>query len=127
MTRKAAYALVGLLAIGACQSTSGITIDQGADGSTMTMKVGETLEVALVGNPSTGYIWEPVGLDESILQWTGVRRFEPDSTLVGAPGTIRLTFEALAPGTLTLELVYHRSFETADPAGTFTVTLHVEE
>ena len=124
MLRRVVPLVLVMVVLAACSSD--LTIDEEADGTTVTVAVGDGLEVALQGNPSTGFIWEPVGLDETILQWTGARRFEPDSTLVGAAGTIRLTFEALAPGTVTLELWYHRSFETGDPADTFTVTVIVE-
>ena len=127
MLRRLAPAVATMLVLGACNSGSGVVIDEDADGTTVTLAVGDTLEVALQGNPSTGFIWEPEGLDETMLRWTGVRRFEPESTLVGAPGTIRLTFEGMAPGSVVLELVYHRSFETVDPADTFTVTVIVEE
>lgn len=127
MLRRVVPLVLITVVLGGCASGSGVELGADADGTTVEIAVGDDLEVALQGNPSTGFIWEPVGLDETVLQWTGVRRFEPDSTLVGAPGTIRLTFEALAPGTVTLELVYHRSFETADPEDTFTVTVVVEE
>ncbi len=127
MSRRSIVALAAVLVFGACNSGSGVVIDEGADGTTVTLAVGDTLEVGLPGNPSTGYIWEPDGLDESVLRWTGAKRFEPESTLVGAPGTIPLTFEAMAPGTVTLDLVYHRQFETGEPADTFSVTVIVEE
>lgn len=126
MLRRLVPVIAAVLVLGAC-SDSEVVIDEDADGTTVTVAVGDTLEVALQGNPSTGYIWEPDGLDESVLRWTGVKRFEPESTLVGAPGTIPLTFEAMAPGTVTLELVYHRQFETGEPADTFSVTVIVEE
>lgn len=125
MVRRVMPLVLVMVVLAACSSD--LVIDADADGTTVTVAVGDTLEVALQGNPSTGFIWEPVGLDETILQWTGVRRLEPESTLVGAAGTMRLTFEALAPGTVTLELVYHRSFETADPEDTFSVTVVAEE
>jgi len=125
VTRRVCLVVVAMLALGACHSASGVVIEEDADGTTISLGVGEAFDVALPANPSTGFIWEPVEFDETILRWTGVRDFDPESTAIGAPGTMHLTFETIAAGTTTLELVYHRTFETVEPADTFTVTITV--
>jgi inhibitor of cysteine peptidase len=100
------------------------------NGKTVTLKVGETLVVRLASNPSTGYTWETKDLDTQMLEQVGEAAFESPETppdLVGAGGTLVLTFKALEPGTTTLTLVYHRPWETdVAPLQTFSVTVTVK-
>ena len=99
------------------------------NGKTVNLNVGEMLVVRLASNPSTGYSWETKGLNTQILEQVGDAVFESPDTppdLVGAGGTLVLTFKALQPGTTTLTLVYHRSWETdVAPLQTFSVTVAV--
>jgi predicted secreted protein len=47
--------------------------------------------------------------------------------LVGSGGTITLTFKVLKTGTGTLNLVYHRPWETGvEPINTYTTTITVK-
>ena len=64
-------------------------------------------------------------IDEAILSIEGDPSFRADSTLVGAGGTMTLAFDAIGPGTTTLELAYLRPFESVPPEATFTVTFVV--
>ena len=125
MTRRMCWLAVMMLVVGACQSASGIMIDESANGTTFSVAVGEILDVALQANPSTGFTWEVTVVDETILRPFGEPTFDPESTLVGASGTMHLMFEALAAGTTTLELAYHRPSESVAPAATFAVTVTV--
>ena len=99
------------------------------NGKTVNLNVGEMLVVRLASNPSTGYSWETKGLNTQILEQVGDAVFESPDTppdLVGAGGTMVLTFKALQPGTTTLTLVYHRPWETdVAPLQTFSVTVTV--
>ena len=116
-----------VVAAGACQtSDEGITIDEEADGTTITLAVGDVLEVALPANPTTGFTWEVTAVDDAVLSAVGDWVFVADSTAIGSGGTMTFSFDVLAPGTTTLEMVYHRTFETEPPADTFTVTVTVE-
>lgn len=51
--------------------------------------------------------------------------FTPQSTLLGAGGTVRYRFRAAAQGTTKLTLSYSRSFESVPPQRTFDVTINV--
>ena len=84
----------------------------GADdnGLSYVLSPGEVVEVRLEANPSTGYDWQVVELDESVLRKAGAR-FEPESALLGAPGTAVLRFEAAGSGSARLRLVYARPWE----------------
>ena len=128
----AALAVGAVLALvaGGCGPGSGsqTRLTEAADGSTVTLAVGDELVVALESNASTGYAWQVVTPLPEMLEQAGEARYvaPEDEDLVGAPGTEELTFDVVATGSGTLELVYVRSFEEpAEPAETVTVTVDV--
>lgn len=89
--------------------------------------IGQRLSISLLGNPSTGYIWEP--REETMLRAEGILRqvgveFRPESDLLGAPGEMVLSFEAVGLGSIELELVYWRPWEK-EPVKTYFVTVEV--
>jgi len=88
-------------------------ITQADHGSSIQMNVGDSLEVTLEGNPTTGYIWmqPPMAGENALLQQQGMFTFVPSSELVGAGGVFTLTFVAMAEGETTLQLGYMRRFE----------------
>lgn len=93
---------------------------------TVDVRVGQQLVVSLPGNPTTGFTWEVAQIDESILSQDGATTFQPDSSAIGAGGTITLRFETKAAGESPLTLIYHRPFEpNTPPAQTFSVTVQV--
>lgn len=104
-----------------------VRLDAGGNGRAIEMAVGARLLVSLPGNPSTGYTWEVKEGAAPVLELVGEPEFESDNPdLVGAGGTLTLTFRAVQSGTTTLVLVYHRPWETeVEPLDTFTVTVTV--
>lgn len=121
------FALI-LIAAG-CASNGKETKTIGASdaGKTIGLTAGDTLEVTLEGNPTTGYTWEVASVDTSVLKQVGEPAFTPVSTLVGASGQVTLRFEAVGSGKTTLQLIYHRSWETGvAPLHTYEVTVQVE-
>jgi len=96
----------------------------------VTLEVGQRFTVTLESNPSTGYRWEWVDSQESILEQIGEAEFKPretgDPPLVGAGGWEIFTFEAVSPGQMTLELVYRRPWEEGmEPLKTFSLQVVV--
>ncbi len=75
------------------------------------MRVGDTHEVALESNPTTGYRWE-LGFqyDDRYLELVD-HRYESDSTLVGGGGREIFTFRALAFGSTEFSFNYKRPWE----------------
>jgi len=118
--------IVLVLVMSACASSAGgIELDASADGTSLSLTVGDRVEISLAGNPTTGYTWQVASIDEAILSIEGDPSFRADSTLVGAGGTMTLAFDTIGPGTTTLELAYLRPFESVPPEATFTVTFVV--
>jgi len=96
----------------------------------VTLEVGQRFTVTLESNPSTGYRWEWVDRQESILEQMGEVEFKPretgDPPLVGAGGWDIFTFEAVSPGQMTLKLVYRRPWEEGmEPLKTFSLQVVV--
>lgn len=82
--------------------------------SDVTLKVGDTLTVALNSNPSTGYSWKLGADDGTVLAAVGEPQFSlgNKTPVPGAGGTETFTFNAVAKGTMTLTLSYVRPWET---------------
>jgi inhibitor of cysteine peptidase len=74
--------------------------------ASVTLKKGEALDIALPANPSTGYLWTPVGQKGDILAENGEGTFKAESGLVGAPGVYTLHLKAAKAGAQTLVLGY---------------------
>ena len=106
------------------------TLTDANNGQPATIKVGGRIVVELEANPTTGFTWEASNLDTTILKQLGETVYKPASStpLPGSGGTQVLRFEAVAPGTTTLTLIYHRTFETnVPPAKTYTIKVTVEK
>ena len=96
-------------------------------GRTVAVNRGDTLEVTLAGNPTTGYQWELASDSAGHLKQIGQPEFKADSSLLGAGGAVTLRFEAAQSGDAALKLIYHRSFEKdVPPLETFAVTVAIK-
>jgi inhibitor of cysteine peptidase len=109
-------------------SSGQLKLSSSDNGRMVSVKVGVQIMVELKGNPSTGYTWETENLDSTMIQQVGETAFRSsNSGLVGAGGSLGLTFKTLKAGTTTLNLVYHRPWEKdVKPQETFTVTLTIK-
>ena len=112
----------------ACGPAKPVTLTAADKGSQVSLKVGGQIVITLDGNPSTGYTWEAKGLDPTIFKQVGEATFvSSDPGMVGAGGTLTLTFKVLKAGLASLMLVYHRPWETGvDPLDTYSVTVTVK-
>jgi inhibitor of cysteine peptidase len=95
-------------------------------GGVIELHVGDTLEIALPGNPTTGFQWEVDSVDSAILRQVGEAKFEPSGIAVGSGGNVTIRFEAAGTGQTELKLIHHRPFEeNVPPTQTFEVTVTV--
>jgi inhibitor of cysteine peptidase len=99
-------------------------------GGTVKLDKGDILEVALIGNPSTGFNWEIQFLDTAVIRQKGEMTFKADRDepgFAGSPGTITMNFEAVGSGETNLLLVYHRPWEKeTPPIQTYKLTVKVK-
>jgi inhibitor of cysteine peptidase len=102
------------------------------NGKAVTVKAGDTVQVILAGNPTTGYSWSTTlsDKDAAVLQQRGEAVYAQESTdpsLVGGGGTFAFTFKAAAPGQVVLKFDYARPWETGGaPIQTYSVTVTVK-
>jgi inhibitor of cysteine peptidase len=109
-----------------------VKLTEADNGKAVNVKVGDTIEVALAGNPTTGYSWSTAltAKDAAVLQQQGDPVYvqeSTDSSLVGGGGTFTYTFKAAAPGQVVLKFDYSRPFEKGvAPVQTYSVTVNVK-
>jgi predicted secreted protein/N-acetylneuraminic acid mutarotase len=110
-------------------SAETVDVNEVDDGGQVELELNKLLVVTLESNPSTGYRWELVENNESILKQFGQSEYKPaetgDSQIVGAGGWEIFRFKAVSVGQMTLELVYRRSWEDAEPLKTFSIQVTV--
>jgi len=122
--------LGGLIFMSGCKPVNEMKIGIEKNGGEVQVKTGETLAIALESNLTTGYSWQVLKTDTSLLPQDGEADYQPtsqDKKIVGSGGVETLRFKAKAPGTVTLQLGYLRSWETGvEPAQTFSVTVTIQ-
>lgn len=117
--------LVILFLLFSCATSRAVTLHASDDGTRVELRRGQGLVISLEGNPTTGYTWNAVAYDGRILQQVGEPAFTPESDAIGAPGRQALSFEALAKGRTTLQVVYHRPWEDGEADKVFSVEVVV--
>jgi len=88
-------------------------------GGDLTVTKGETFEIVLTSNPSTGFVWTVAEeADTAVVTLEDQAYEKPDSSAMGAPGTERFTFKAVGTGTTTMALKYARPSDPDSPDNT---------
>jgi inhibitor of cysteine peptidase len=121
--------LLTLLLTG-CNSTNEVKLDIGDSGSQVEVKKGQVLAISLESNPTTGYRWEVMKINETMLKQVGESEFisSQSGDVVGAGGVEVLRFETVGVGTTYLELAYRRFWEEdVTPLLLYTLSIVVRE
>ena len=124
-------ALVAITSAGCGSSASAaagtLKLGEADNGKAFSVKVGDTIEVVIPGNPTTGFSWAAVltEKDAALLQQVGEPTYATDSTLIGSGGTYTFTFKAVAKGEATLKLAYSRPWESVPPENTFSAAVTI--
>jgi inhibitor of cysteine peptidase len=108
--------------------THGTGLTNADNGKQITAKTGDTLTLTLDSNPTTGYSWQVMEIDNTILAQQGDPEYKQASGtegLVGAGGTETFRFDAVGTGTTTLKLGYMRPWESVPPIETLTIQIVV--
>jgi inhibitor of cysteine peptidase len=104
-----------------------VTVDEEDSGGSVELEVGQTLEVSLEENPTTGFAWNLTEAPDPAVIAPMDDDFEgddPDSE--GAGGTRTLLYEAVGQGETAMLLEYYFQTESEDVNQTFTLTVTVE-
>jgi inhibitor of cysteine peptidase len=92
-----------------------IQLSEKDNGQTIKLVKGDTLEIMLKGNPTTGYGWSIDLIDKSVIQMVEENYKIDNERVVGSGGVYSFLFEVVAPGDTTLRLIYSRPFEKDVP------------
>jgi len=101
------------------------TFTEQDNGSCVTLDIGESIELRLPENPTTGYRWHLADWDTSILEMTHDEYDQADSSRAGARGEHHWEFAGRRKGEVSLELSQRRSWGSAAPSATFTMQVSV--
>jgi len=107
-----------------------VNVNEDDAGSQVELEQGQILVVTLESNPTTGYSWEVVETQGSVLEQMGEAEFKQSDTgeppLVGAGGWEIFRFKAISAGQMTLKLSYRRPWEEGvEPVKTFSIQVAV--
>jgi inhibitor of cysteine peptidase len=93
----------------------------------MTVKTGETFDLVLPSNPSTGYRWGIIPeLDENIVEFVEQNYVSEQPVIPGSGGVDVWTFRAGNAGDTTVVLGYYPPSNPNDPEEVVTFSIHVE-
>ncbi|MBU1877729.1 MAG: protease inhibitor I42 family protein, partial [Chloroflexi bacterium] len=103
-------------------------LTQSNSGQTITLNKGDVLQVTLDCNPSTGYSWRVVQINNAVLVPEGDGEYQPGAGAerVGAPDQCTFRFHAVGSGTSTVKLGYKQWWDAQmapDPVFEVTVTV----
>jgi predicted secreted protein len=97
-----------------------VVADYGRNGSRIPLRLGQTLEVRLEGNPSTGNVWDLIQLDTNVLRRDSEVTYTPHPVATPRPGSggvFTAHFTAVRPGQTDLRFLYHRPFDHGGTPG----------
>jgi inhibitor of cysteine peptidase len=93
----------------------------------ITVPAGETFELVVPSNPSTGYHWNILAeLDASLVEFVQQNFLAQEPVAPGSGGVDVWTFRAISPGDTTIVLGYYPPTSETDPEETVTFSIHVE-
>lgn len=127
--------LIGLASVlfllTACAETpSTIDLDAANNGTTLETTTGQTINITLDSNVTTGYKWNLVGEpDAKVLKLLSSDYSAPGASgtpLVGAGGKEIWKFQTTGRGTTSLKLAYFRPFDPTQVGKEFTATVVVK-
>ena len=107
----------------------GINLTGADNNGQIAAKSGDTLILTLDSNPTTGYSWQVMEIDNAVLVQNGNPEYKQSAGsegLVGAGGTEIFHFNVVGTETTTLELGYMRPWESVPPIETFTIEVVVQ-
>ncbi len=96
-------------------STTGKTvmITQAQNQSKVKVKKDASFQVLLNANPTTGFDWQILSYDSTVIEVKHKSFIKSDTQRMGAPGKQVFKFKAIAAGITDLRLIYVRPWERA--------------
>jgi len=109
-----------------CSAGNPIQLYQLDSGRVIKMKPGDTVEIVLDANPTTGYQWKALPWDTKVIEQIDKPAYKSRSEAIGSGGELTFYFKALSTGQTPLKFIYFRDFEKdVPPIKSFKVTIVV--
>lgn len=89
--------------------------------------VGEQIQLSLEANPSTGYMWKIIFIDEKILEQVEAEKFIPQGSKIGSKGSIMYKFNVLKTGCTKLQLEYSRAWQKSEKDKDFIIEFKIKD
>lgn len=103
-----------------------MTLNENDSGKTVEIRIGDELDIILEAKPTTGYVWEVIAINSTVLKLSS-SNFVVNDNAIGASGMETIKFQALTEGQTELNLHFHRSFESNKlPLKTFALTVIIK-
>ena len=119
--------LVSIWCSGCKRTSLTINADKSYDGRTLTLHVGDGVNLSLAENPTTGYRWEFLTKPEPNCVIVSDAYVADASGAIGSGGAHQWAFRAVDKGTATVSLGYRRPWEKdVAPAQKFALTIVVK-
>ena len=113
--KKIIYTLLSVLMFSGCASTETYNLKYADSGKTLKLALGDTVNVELPENPTTGYSWafftnpEPQNIVTNVTE--SYRQYNVGEDMLGVGGIKIFSFQATHPGEVTITDYYYRPWE----------------
>jgi inhibitor of cysteine peptidase len=101
-----------------------VIVDKSMHSDVLDLSIGEEIAIVLPGNPTTGYEWVLVEVDESILEKVGDLEYQFEDVAIGTGGVYKLRLKAVSPGESRVGLHNLRLWES-EPVDQFEILVKV--
>ncbi len=119
----AAVLLSGMLLLSSCAEK---IVKYEDSGSTIHLKVGQTLKVELPGNASTGNDWRKMSYDDKVITKKGKPNYVLADDRIGSAGLYYFKFKAASPGVTKLYMEFGSKYDDSkEPVKTFELEIIV--
>jgi inhibitor of cysteine peptidase len=120
------------IASAGCTTPGGVRgplkVGESANGTTVDLVMGQTLEVSLPANPTTGFDWAyGTPVPSQLTTVSDSYETTAPAGVVGAGGVHTFVLKATTDGTATVRLGYARPWESVPPEKTFDLTVVVRK
>ena len=115
-----------IILLSGCSAGNPIQLYQIDNGRAIKIESGDTLEIVLDANPTTGYQWKALPWDAEVIEQIDKSVYQSRSKAMGSGGELTFYFKALSTGQTPLKFIYFRAFEKdVPPVKSFKVTIVV--
>lgn len=118
----AATLMMFMCGIAGSAAAKTVNVNEKNNKGCISIGVGDTIQISLKGNPTTGYDW--TGDVKSPLKLIK-RDFKADTHMTGSGGTATFTVKAVKTGKSKMVFAYKRSWEKVAPLQTFELNINV--